>query len=227
MYDISIIIPTYNEQNSIRDLILNIKETFNEYIERNRLEIIIVDDGSTDNTPTILKNMQVKIIRHNSKSGYGAALKTGLKNAEADFIGILDADGTYPPSILDEFFKKIKNYDLIIGIRIFNTPFIRTFGKIFLSLLASIILKKRIRDLNSGIRVFKRKSVVSLDCFNWTNGFSFTTTMTLLAYKNNLKILEIPFIPAKRKGSSKLKSINVGLKIVKMLLLCLLNKKPY
>ena len=227
MSDFSIIIPAYNEEDSIRKVLLDIKNIFQDYINNKLVEILVIDDGSTDNTPNIVKNMNFRIIKHNHKLGYGAALKTGLKNAKADVIGIIDADGTYPPVVLYELFKKIKNYDLIIGVRTRNTPLVRTFGNRFLSLLASFILNKKIKDLNSGIRVFKKSCIFSLNYQKWTNRFSFTTTMTLLANKNNLRILEIPFMPIRRKGTSKLSSINVGLKILKMLILCLLNKKIY
>lgn len=124
----SIIIPAFNESESIADTITEIQR-----LQLN-LEIIVVDDGSTDNTGTIAKNFGVHVITNPANKGYGASLKKGIKHASSETIVITDADGTYPidmiPLLLEEF--NAGNYDMVVGARTgsqVHIPLIRKTGQ--------------------------------------------------------------------------------------------------
>ena len=95
MVNVSIVIPAYNEQDSIEKTIQEIKEVLSK--SKNKYEIIIVNDGSKDNTSEILKSIKnIIVINHPYNKGYGASIKTGIKNSKYDWILVIDSDGTYP-----------------------------------------------------------------------------------------------------------------------------------
>ena len=109
--DITIIIPAHNEEEGIADIINGIKRLNEGY------EIIVVDDGSTDNTYKLASGTCVKVIRHPYNKGYGAALKTGIRNAETDVVLFMDADGQHKPSDIKELIQYIGEYDMVVGAR--------------------------------------------------------------------------------------------------------------
>ncbi|MHA1650079.1 MAG: glycosyltransferase family 2 protein, partial [Candidatus Helarchaeota archaeon] len=148
--------------------------------------------------------------------GYGAALKTGIKNAKFDNIATLDADGTYPPTELLKLLK-FYNKDLIIGVRRTYFSLIRHFFNKFLAIFASFIFCKWISDLNSGMRIFKKSILNRLNYFKWTDGFSFSTTMTLSVLTRNFSIKTVPIYCQSRREKSKVKIVRLGLTILKMI----------
>ena len=114
---ISIIIPAYNEEKSIKETL----EKISGVMEKSEFpfEIIAVNDGSTDNTEKILEKISgIKIVKNSINKGYGASLKIGIKKAEGNWIFIMDADGSYPIKSIPEFLKQMEEYDLITGARV-------------------------------------------------------------------------------------------------------------
>ena len=108
--DVTIIIPAYNEEEGINNVITQLKELSENY------EIIVVDDGSTDNTYKLANETGVKVIRHPYNKGYGAALKTGIRNAEADIVLFMDADGQHKPSDIQKIIQYIgEEYDWLLA----------------------------------------------------------------------------------------------------------------
>nr|MBI4156726.1 glycosyltransferase family 2 protein [Candidatus Woesearchaeota archaeon] len=204
MVNISIVIPAYNEQDSIAKTIQEIKEVLSK--SKNKYEIITVNDGSKDNTSEILKSIKnIIIINHPYNKGYGASIKTGIKNSKYDWILITDSDNTYPIKDIPKLISYIENYDMIIGARKKdNIPILRKPAKAFLSLLANFLTNRKIPDLNSGFRIFKKD--LALRFFNiFPSGFSFTTTITLAALTNEYNVKFVPIDYYKRQGRSKIK----------------------
>lgn len=201
MEKISIIIPAYNEEKTIGSVIDDLKEILSQ-IEH---EIIVVDDGSIDNTAKIVKEKEVGLIQLSKNRGYGFALKTGMRKAKYDIVALIDADGTYPPPAFPELMKFSGEYDMVVGVRPKQKiPLIRRPAKFFLSKLANYLTEEEIPDLNSGMRVFKKD--VALKFFNLLpDKFSFTITITLAMLTNDYVVKFIPIDYFPRLAKSKIK----------------------
>lgn len=207
MKGLSVVIPVYNEEKSVGQTISQLKKELDSFgIE---YEIIAVNDASNDQSEEILKNLDyIDLISHPINKGYGAALKTGIKNSQYDWVLIIDADGTYPIHSIPEFLKNTDKYDLITGRRDTSNsaiPFERKFAKKFLNKFASYLTSKKIPDLNSGLRIFKKEIVLKY----WElfpDGFSFTSTLTMVCLTHGYETKFIPIDYYKRKGKSSIKS---------------------
>ena len=137
---------------------------------------------------------------------YGEHVKKGLKKASGEFIIITDADGTYPIQDIPKLIKYTKHFDMVVGSRTgknVNVPLIRRPPKFILGLLANFLAGRKIPDINSGLRVFKKD--VAMEFFHmYPSGFSFTTTITLACLTNNYSVKYIPIDYYKRKGKSSI-----------------------
>ena len=208
MQKVSIIIPAYNEEKSIENTIEQIHSVMAQ--RSIDYELIIVDDGSTDNTSTILENRNdLILVKHDVNMGYGAALKTGIRNASNDIIVITDADGTYPIADIPELLSYIEQYDMVVGARTgenVHIPLIRKPAKWFLNKFANFIANYKIPDINSGLRVFK-KDIAENYFHIFPSGFSFTTTITLAFLCDDYLVKYIPIDYHKRVGKSKIKAV--------------------
>ena len=205
---ISIVVPAYNEAEAIGDVLKNLKNVMNT--ANWKYEIIVVDDGSTDGTGNITRKIHgIKVISHADNRGYGAALKTGIRNAESERILMIDADGTYDSKEISKLLKHAKEYDMVVGARTgkkVNIPMVRKPAKFFLSLLANYLSGAKIPDLNSGLRIFKKE--IALQFFNiLPQRFSFTSTLTLACLSNDYSIKYVPVNYYKRKGKSTIHPI--------------------
>lgn len=207
----SIIIPIYNELNAIVN-------EFNQLIEADFIddyEVIIIDDGSTDGTAEKLHKLynqtthkNLIVINHEQNMGYGAALKTGIIKASNEHIVITDADNSYPneriPDLYETYIKE--DLDMVVGARTTKEaaiPLIRRPAKWCLNKLANYLSRTNIPDLNSGLRIFRRDVVLehmNLIC----DGFSFTSTLTLIMLCNSYRIKYLPITYHKRTGNSKI-----------------------
>lgn len=200
---VSIILPVYNEEKSIGHVIDDIRLVMTR--SGVNFEIIVVDDGSTDQTFCIAKSKDVKIYRYAVNKGLGAAKKTGILNAQGDTIVTLDADGSYSADSIPEMLSFIPKYDQVIGVRANeygSLKFIRLLGKKFIFYLASILAKQKIPDLNSGLRIIKREIIMRY-LHLLPDGFSCDSTMTLVFVYNGYAIKYIPIKYHKRIGKSK------------------------
>lgn len=202
---ISIIIPIYNEENTVEATLRNIKKVMDT--TKKKYEIIAINDGSTDNSLLTLKKLHfIKLINNPYNIGYGASIKTGIKASKYNWILIIDADGTYPVHEIPKLLHYTQNYDMVVGARTKKPyiPLMRRPAKKFLTLLANYLSGKRIPDLNSGFRVFKK--TIAMEFFHlFPSGFSFTTTITLACLTNDYTVKFIPIEYYKRKGKSSIK----------------------
>jgi len=224
---ISVVIPVYNEEDVIESTIYEIKEVMNK--TRHKYEIIVVNDGSDDKTPEIIKQIKgISIINHPCNRGYGAALKTGIKHANWEWILITDADGTYPTKDIPRLMVYIGEYDMIVGARIgenIKIPLYRKPAKWFLLKLSNYLSETRIPDLNSGMRIFRKRDVVRF--FNiLPPGFSFTTTVTLAYLSDGMLIEYVPIDYHERTGDSKIRPLRDGLNFILLIIRTILYFNP-
>lgn len=208
--NVSIVIPAFNEGMAVREGIIELKAALDATdIEA---EIIVVDDGSKDNTAREAKAAGARVIQHRSNRGYGASLKTGIIAASYDVIAITDADGTYPAKYLPEMLKELEQADMVVGSRTgadVNIPLSRKPAKWFLRVMANYVSNTKIPDLNSGLRVFRRD--VAMQYFAiLSDQFSFTTTITLAMLCDKYAVTYMPIDYRKRQGKSKIMPWDAG-----------------
>ena len=201
---VSIIIPAYNEEAGIHETVRTVRMVLEEAGIPH--EILVVDDGSKDNTCNVARKVGATVIRHRKNQGYGASLKTGIGVAKNDIIVIIDADGTYPAAYLPEIIQKMGDADMVVGARIgqnVNVPLVRRPAKWFLRRLAGYLTGESIPDLNSGLRAFRRE--VALQYFSiLPDKFSFTTTITVAMLCDEYDVVFVPIDYHKRTGKSKI-----------------------
>ncbi len=205
MKDITIIVPTYNEEDSVGQVLDDLKRVMK--VNGIEGEIIVVDDGSRDGTVEEVKRREVRLIRHEENRGYGASLKTGIKEAGGDTILITDADGTYPCDSILQLLKFGDGYDMVVGERRGREiPLLRRPAKWLLNRLASYLVERRIPDLNSGFRLL-RKGVVMRFFEILPERFSFTATITLAMVSYGYRVKYVPIKYLKRTGRSKIRPL--------------------
>ncbi|MGD1048877.1 MAG: glycosyltransferase family 2 protein [Candidatus Krumholzibacteriaceae bacterium] len=191
---LSIIIPAYNEEQGLDRALGRLMPVARE----KRYEVIVIDDGSTDGTANVALRHGARVVSHPQNKGYGASLKTGIRNASHELILMMDADGQHDPSMINELLVHIDRYDMVVGARRKMAGF-RAPGKKLLALVANYLSGTKIPDLNSGLRLFKKKTVRSFLHF-CPNGFSFTTTITLAYLREGYSVKYVPIDVEKRIG---------------------------
>ncbi|MEW6285716.1 MAG: glycosyltransferase family 2 protein [Chloroflexota bacterium] len=216
MTTLSVVIPAYNEENGIKAIaerVLAVEPALKQ-AGVDRLELLVVDDGSKDRTAEVAGSIPgVNLIRHPKNRGYGAALKTGFSKASGELIGFLDADGTYPPEYFPQLCQSALNgSDLVIGSRMAGTeskmPLTRRIGNFFFANLLSILGRQKVTDSASGMRVFKREILEQL--YPLPDGLNLTPVMSTRALHEGIKIVEVPIPYSERVGRSKLSVIRDG-----------------
>lgn len=216
---VSIIMPVYNEEKTIQKVLAKI-----DTIQLGKLlhEIIIVNDGSTDKTKTLItkhtaKKKKVKVIHHENNSGKGAAIKTGIKQAKGDYIVIQDADLEYDPKFLPSLLLPITQgkAKVVYGTRLKRMPnfkqdertirfFMHYLGNKFLSFVSSILYGQWITDMETGYKVFPKAAVSTIKA----TGFEFEAEITAKLMKSGYKITEIP-ISTLPRGYADGKKLNM------------------
>lgn len=225
MPSVSIVIPAYNEQKGIGLTMTSIQEVMGRHTWP--YEIIVVDDGSTDGTAeAVRRHEQVRLVQHHTNRGYGAALKSGIRQARHDWVAIIDADGTYPPSALPTLLQEMQDYDMVVGARPpAEIAAVRRPAKWLLSRLAEYMAETPIPDLNSGMRVFRKD--VALSYFNiLPSAFSFTITITIAFLSDHYLVKFVPIPYQSRTGESKIRPIRDTLNFVQLILRTVMYFNP-
>jgi glycosyltransferase involved in cell wall biosynthesis len=194
---ISILIPAFNEEASLGSVLSGLRDW------RDRAEIIVIDDASTDRTAEIAANAGVRVLRHARNKGYGAALKTGIRSASGEVVLMMDADSEHNAAQIGSLLDALGQNDMVVGARGKGspTPFVRRPGKWLLGQVANYLAQTTIPDLNSGLRAFKR-DVAQRFLHILPNGFSFTTTLTLALFKEGYNTVYVPITTTPRVGSA-------------------------
>lgn len=206
---ISVILPTYNERDSIVDLIKEIEDVFSA--QAIDYEVIVVDDNSPDGTSLIVKenfseNNRIKLIVRKQERGLASAIKTGLLKAVGEVIVFMDTDFNHDPEDIPRLLKYSKDFDFIVGSRYVSgggmmTSRFRYFGSYLFNLMVRIILFMPVRDNLSGFLAFKRGVIKGFDLERIFYGYGdYCIRLLYLARNKGLKIKEVPVVYKLRKG---------------------------
>ncbi len=204
---LTIIIPAYNEGQSIATVVHDVFTECNELIH----EVIVVDDGSSDQTASIAETTSARVIRHSRNQGYGAALKTGIHAAQTEFVLTMDSDGQHKAQFVKQLWQIAEESDMVVGERtaLIHSPLWRMPGKWLLGKMADYMTRTKIPDLNSGLRLMRRDVVLKY-IHLCPSGFSFSTTITIALLKRGYRVQYVPIQVEKRIGKSKV-SLSTGL----------------
>lgn len=200
----SVVIPVFNEEAAVGAEIQKVRRVLDARGITH--EIIIVDDGSADQSGARAAEAGAGVIRHVENRGYGAAIKTGMSAARYDTIVITDADGTYPADAIPDLLAELDTADMVVGARTgaeVHIPLVRRPAKWVLNWVATRVAGRKIPDLNSGLRAFRR------ECANQylsilSNRFSFTSTITLALLGDDYRVVYRPISYFPRIGKSKI-----------------------
>ena len=196
----SIVIPAFNEGGSIGPLVTALRAA------APWREILVVDDGSEDETHARASAAGAQVIRHPYNKGNGAAVKTGIRHATGAFVLIVDGDGQHRPSDAERLVSHLGAYDLVVGARAGRTQssLSRRVGNALLNGVASYLTRQRIPDLTSGFRAARRDCLLEF-IHLLPNGFSTPTTTTLAFMKAGYSVRFEPVEAAQREGASKIR----------------------
>ena len=203
--EVSIIVPALNEEQSIEQVVRGLVTSFPSS------EIIVVNDGSTDKTEMLANQVGALVVNHDSRRGYGAALRSGILASTRDFVLFCDADGQHRMEDVARVMAECSNCSMVVGARTTNShvPINRRPGKFIIQHWANILANQKIPDINSGLRIIEK--CVLLKCLHlMPTGFSFSTTSTFALMKGNYAVKWVPITVQARKGESTVKQLRHG-----------------
>ena len=225
---ISVLLPALNEENAIGGVIQEIRRTLMAS-DVGQFEIVVVDDGSSDSTGQKASDSGARVIRNLHNLGYGRSLKRGIKEARFETIVITDADGTYPIQEIPQMVKEFdKGYDMVIGSRSNLKEHDRVGKRMMRHLLrrlVEIIAGRDVPDINSGLRVFRKETVIPyfpLLC----DTFSFTTSQTLSYMLDGRFVSFYPLQYGLREGKSKVRLLRDSARTLQFVVQTVLYSQP-
>jgi len=215
--EISLLIPACNEAEIIADVVSGVRTAL-EKLNR-PYEILVIDDGSTDETALRAQNAGARVISHPYNIGNGAAVKTGIRQAKGDILVMMDGDGQHNPEYIAPMLEKIGRYDMVVGARTGDSEshFHRDVANSLYNLFASYICKRKIQDLTSGFRAVKAeiaRQFVSM----LPNSFSYPTTITMGVIHEGYSLTYMPIKTNRRVGKSKIRLIADGSRFLLIIL---------
>ena len=206
--NISIIIPVYNEADSIGDLVLQIRSLYPD------VEVIVINDGSSDDSAAVAGNAGAVVYSHPYNIGNGAAIKSGIRIACGDILVFIDGDFQHDPEDVGNMLEYFPNYDMVVGARSMGgqASFGRALGNKVYNWLASYVAKFKIQDLTSGFRVVKA-DIARQFLYLLPNTYSYPTTLKLGVLRNGRSLKYIPIQIQKRKtGKSNISLFRDGVR---------------
>lgn len=210
---VSVVIPAYNEAAVIGEVVSSLKSA------ASWREILVVDDGSQDDTSARAAAAGAVVVRHPYNKGNGAAVKTGIRRASGEYVLIIDGDGQHRAGDGQRLVARLGEYDLVIGARAHSTQATqaRRAGNNALNGLASYLTGREIPDLTSGFRAARREYLLEF-LHLLPNGFSTPTTTTLAFIKAGYNVAFEPTEALPRVGQSKIKLARDGAKFLMIIL---------
>ncbi len=204
--ELTIVIPAYNEEENLKIILPDLIA----FVEQRNWKLIITNDGSKDNTKTILKNHEdsthLKVVQHKLNKGYGAAIKSAIQACDTEYVITIDADGQHRLEDVDKLFALVKSTDadMIVGSRkgTKDASFLRSIGKSIIRATAKLMLTVPVYDINSGMKIY-RTELAKQYLYLTPNNMPYSDIITLIFISNRHLVLEEPIIVKDRlKGES-------------------------
>jgi glycosyltransferase involved in cell wall biosynthesis len=212
--EISVTLPAHNEAGTIGDVVRAIREHVG-----NAAEIIVVDDGSTDETAALARDAGATVLRNPYAMGNGAAIKAGARHASGEYLVCMDADGQHEPADIPRLLEKIgEGYEMVVGARQSGQQSSsRAVANGVYNRLASFMTGHTIADLTSGFRVSRTRSFKRF-LYLLPNGFSYPTTSTMAFFRAGLPVAYVPITVRQPGDKSKIRLIHDGLRFLIIIL---------
>jgi len=206
--EVSIIIPAFNEDQTIGDVVGKIRSLYPDF------EIIVINDGSTDDTGKVAKEAGAIVYSHTYNIGNGAAIKSGIRIASGEILVLMDGDGQHDPGDIEKLIEHFPDYDMVVGARLkgHQTSLVRAMGNRIFNWLASYVAKFRVQDLTSGFRAAK-SDIARNFLYLLPNTYSYPTTLTLGFLRSGRSLKYVAINTKNRKtGRSKIRVFRDGVR---------------
>ncbi|MFC2036383.1 glycosyltransferase family 2 protein [Chloroflexota bacterium] len=209
----TVIIPALNEEQTIAQVVTDVRQVMDEC--RIDYEVLVVDDGSGDDTGVLAREAGARVIRHAYNMGNGAAVKTGIRNASGDVTVLMDGDGQHDAHDIPRLLAEIECYGMVVGARSSDsrTQWHRDWANMGYNLLASYVCGRRVPDLTSGFRAI-HTSLARRFVYLLPNSFSYPTTITLAMFHAAHCVKYVPIRASARVGKSKIKPLSDGVRFL-------------
>lgn len=211
---VSIIIPAYNEELTIGQIVAKLADLYPDF------EIIVVDDGSIDETASTAKKAGASVYHHPYNIGNGAAVKSGIRIAQGDILVFMDGDGQHDPEDVAELLRFFPDFDMVVGARPGKNQaqWNRTLGNRLYNWLASYVAKFTVQDLTSGFRAVKSDIARKL-LYLLPNTYSYPTTLTLSVLRNGRSVKYTPInVTQRKKGKSNIRIFRDGVQFLMIII---------
>jgi len=216
---VSVILPALNEAGVIERVIGEIRAVAAQRADRDLIEIVVVDDGSTDGTAEAAERAGARVVRHPYNIGNGAAVKAGIRAATGDVCVMMDADGQHRAEEIPRLLEALETHVMAVGARRSSghASLARRCANALYNRFASYVTGRRIEDLTSGFRAVRR-GVAMRFLYLLPNTFSYPTTITLACFKTGLPVAYVPIDARKREGRSKIRLVEDGVRFFLIIL---------
>ena len=206
---VTIVMPVFNEGPVVGEVIARVRALYPDF------EVLVVDDGSTDDSAEKASAAGARVVRHVYNRGNGAAVKTGIRNARGDILVLMDGDGQHDPHEIAKLLEPMDEYDMVVGARDFKRSGARhrSWANVMYNDLATYLTEHRVEDLTSGFRAVRRRLALAF-AYLLPNTFSYPSTITLAMFRAGYGVKYVPINVRTRVGKSKIRIVRDGVRFL-------------
>jgi glycosyltransferase involved in cell wall biosynthesis len=214
MASVSVIIPAFNEENTLGGIVREILGLHSHF------EVLVINDGSTDKTAEVAAAAGAKVYSHPYNIGNGASIKTGIRMAQGEVLVFMDGDGQHDPGEIKNLLAFLPEFDMAVGARKLGeqSSFLRGLGNLLYNRLASYVAKFQVKDLTSGFRAVKA-DIARNFVYLLPNTYSYPTTLTLGILRTGRSLKYVPIkVRKRREGKSRVRVFNDGVRFLMIII---------